>query len=137
MNEEKKELSVRCNVVFVGESCAKKTTIIERFVENTLNKTNRTTDLGSSYYLKTMNIDGNRFIQFELLDTASQKRFRGISKYIYEIADACLLVYDITNKSSFEKIKYYWVNEIKENAPKNTSKKYIIIIIGSFSIGWK
>ena len=134
MNEKKK---FRCKVVLVGETCAKKTTIIERFVENTLNETNRTTNLGTSYIFKTMNIEGNKFVQFRLWDTAGQKRFRGLAKISYKTADACLLVYDITNKSSFEEIKYYWVNEIKENAPKNISKKYIIIIIGSFSIGWK
>lgn len=29
------------------------------------------------------------------------------------------LVYDITNKSSFDDIKTYWVPELKENAPQN------------------
>jgi len=39
------------------------------------------------------------------------------------------MVYDITRKSSFEEIKNYWYQQLKDNAPK----KLIIAIAGNKS----
>ena len=133
MNEEE-ELSIRCKVVLVGERCANKTKIISRFLTNTFNTTGTTR---ASFGLKTMNIEGNKFVEFNLWDTEGQEKYRSFSKFFYKDANACLLVYDITKRYSFQKIENYWLRVIRENAPNNISKKYIIIIIDSFSIGWK
>ena len=133
MNEEE-ILIIRCKVVLVGEYCANKTGILSRFLTNTFNTTGTN---GASYIVITMNIEGNKFVEFNLWDTEGQEKYRTFSKFFYKDANACLLVYDITKRYSFQKIENYWLREIRENAPKNTSKKYIIIIIGSFSIGWK
>ena len=69
--------------------------------------------------------------------TSGQEKYRSLAKVFYKNANAILLVYDITKRYSFQKIENYWLREIRENASNNISKKYIIIIIGSFSIGWK
>lgn len=36
----------------------------------------------------------------------------------YKDAGAAILVYDITREVSFEELKNYWANQVKENAPK-------------------
>jgi len=38
-------------------------------------------------------------------------------------AKAFILVYDITNRSSFDEIRNYWVNQIKNYFEDNPSKK--------------
>ena len=38
-----------------------------------------------------------------------------MARVFYKNAAACILVYDINNKASFEEIKYYWVPELREN----------------------
>jgi GTPase SAR1 family protein len=43
-------------------------------------------------------------------------------KIFYKDASVAILVYDITRKKSFEEIKNYWVNQLKENAQKNLGK---------------
>ena len=50
-----------------------------------------------------------------IYDTAGQERFNSLALTYYKKADAILLVYDICEKSSFEKIKKYYVEKIKEN----------------------
>ena len=40
------------------------------------------------------------------MDTAGQEKFNSIVANYYKTVDCCLLVYDITNKESFEKILY-------------------------------
>ncbi len=133
MNEEE-ILIIRCKVVLVGESCANKTGIVSRFLRNPFNTTGTN---GASYIVSTMNIEGNKFVEFNLWDSAGQEKYRSLNKLIFKKANACLLVYDITNRYSFEGIENYYLEVVRENAPENASKKYIIIIIGSFSIGWK
>ena len=51
----------------------------------------------------------------KIWDTAGQERFRSINTIFYQDAYICLLVYDITSKQSFEDIKSYWYNSVKEN----------------------
>ena len=49
------------------------------------------------------------------MDTVGQEKYNAIIENFYKQANCCLLVYDITNKESFNKIKNYYVNKIKEN----------------------
>ena len=55
-------------------------------------------------------------------DTAGQEKYRALSKIFYKDASAAILVYDITNKKSFDEIKEYWYNQVKECSQKNTNK---------------
>ena len=55
----------------------------------------------------------------------SQERYRALAKVFYKNAAVCVLVYDITRKTSFEELKNYWFKEIKENAQSDVSKKKI------------
>ena len=49
-----------------------------------------------------------------IYDTNGQEKFNAINKSYYKNADAILLVYDISKRLSFNKIKDYYCNEIKE-----------------------
>ena len=44
---------------------------------------------------------------------------RSLNKFLYKDAHVVILVYDITRKESFNEIKDYWYEEVKENCPKN------------------
>ena len=48
------------------------------------------------------------------MDTAGEEQFNSIAESYYRKADCCLLVYDITSKKSFDKIKKYYVKRLKE-----------------------
>ena len=50
-------------------------------------------------------------------DTAGQERFESISKLYYRGAKAALVCFDLTNKASFSKVKF-WVEELKAYAPE-------------------
>ena len=61
------------------------------------------------------------------MDTAGEEKFRSINASYYRKADCCLLVYDITNRKSFEEIKNYYNQNIKEQCKKNIK----IILLGN------
>ena len=63
----------------------------------------------------------------KILDTGGQEIFKAINKQYYQKADCCLLVYDITNESSFKEIKNYYINEIKNECIKNVK----VILLGN------
>lgn len=64
-------------------------------------------------------------------DTAGQEKYRAMAKIFYKDANAVIFVFDITRRNSFEEIKNYWYQQIKDNSPKNLSKikkKYKIFL---------
>lgn len=53
-------------------------------------------------------------IKFQVWDTAGEERYRDLTRNIYRGAHGFFIVYDVTNKESFEKAKFYWYYEIKK-----------------------
>ena len=106
--------------VLLGESGVGKTCIIARFINNTF-ENNIMSTTGASYAGKTMAFEefGGQCIKFEIWDTAGQEKYRSLTKIFYKDAKVAILVYDITKRKSFEEIKNYWYNQIKECAPEN------------------
>ena len=61
----------------------------------------------------------NKSLQFDIWDTAGQERYRALTKFFYKDAAIAILVYDITRKDSFEEMKNYWYNQLKNFSGKN------------------
>ncbi|GAA53757.1 Ras-related protein Rab-5B, partial [Clonorchis sinensis] len=59
--------------------------------------------------------DPPRSVRFEIWDTAGQERYHSLAPMYYRGAQAAIIVYDITNPSSFERAKS-WVNELNERS---------------------
>ena len=57
----------------------------------------------------------------QIWDTAGQERFKNIQASYYKGANGILVVYDITNKESFENLSS-WLIEIEKNGNKNVYK---------------
>ena len=57
--------------------------------------------------------DGS-LVNVAIMDTSGQERFRSLNSQYYKSADGILLVYDISNRASFDEIKDYYNEEIKE-----------------------
>ena len=123
------EEPLKFKVVLIGESGVGKTSILLRYESNEFNSQQFST-LGLSYvnYVdKIILIDNNKKIKLEIWDTAGQEKFRALAKAYYRNIDVGILVYDVTNKTSFEEIKNYWIKDIKEDNDDNISKKIINI----------
>ena len=62
---------------------------------------NNNDDIGKIYQLS----DGS-LVKCYLYDTNGQEKFGALSDNYYRKADGCILVYDITNKESFNSFKF-------------------------------
>jgi small GTP-binding protein len=117
---DNEDQTIKCKVVLLGKSGVGKTSIISRYTTNIFKESLMTTP-GANFITKKVNFPkANKTIKFEIWDTAGQERYRSLAKVFYNNASACILVYDITNKDTFNDIVNYWIPELKENAPKDT-----------------
>ena len=108
----KNDIPIPCKIILVGDSGVGKTSIISRYLNKFQEKTEST--LGAYFLNKVVIIDGYK-INYEIWDTAGQEQFRSITSLFYKDAYICILVYDITNKRTFNSIKDYWYEAIIEN----------------------
>ena len=65
-------------------------------------------------------------IKFQFWDTAGQEKFKAIAKIYYKDARVAIIMYDITNRDSFDGLKM-WMEELNEKGPKGL----IIAIVGN------
>ena len=62
-------------------------------------------------------IESGETVKLKIWDTAGQERFRSISFNSLRKSNGCIVVFDLTEKSSFEKVTE-WLKKIRENMPK-------------------
>ena len=106
------EPSITFKILTIGESGVGKTCILRRFVENKFLK-NHLATIGIDFKTKNLIIN-NQEIKLKIWDTAGQERFRNITTQYYKGADGIVLVYDVTDEASYEKIKD-WMDQIVAN----------------------
>ena len=97
----------------MGDSGVGKSCIILRYIEDTFS-VNLMNSIGVDFKLKNIEID-NKKIKLQIWDTAGQERFRTITTSYYKGAHAIVIVFDITDKDSFEHVKV-WMQDIDKFA---------------------
>ena len=105
-------------LVLIGESGVGKTSIINQFVEQVFTSDKNST-IGATFSSKSVKCGNGKNLKLEIWDTAGQERYRSVTKMFYKDANAAILVYDITNKNSFNQLQNYWAEQVKESSPKN------------------
>eukprot|EP00294_Goniomonas_avonlea_P012066 CAMPEP_0114556138 /NCGR_PEP_ID=MMETSP0114-20121206/9133_1 /TAXON_ID=31324 /ORGANISM="Goniomonas sp, Strain m" /LENGTH=199 /DNA_ID=CAMNT_0001741331 /DNA_START=21 /DNA_END=620 /DNA_ORIENTATION=- len=116
--------STKLKVVLLGESSVGKSSIVLRFVQGEF-VPNSLPTVGAAFLTQTLHVDG-KSIKLEIWDTAGQEKFHGLAPLYYHGAQIALLVYDITEPSSFAKAKY-WVSQLQEHG----SPDIVICLVGN------
>ena len=89
-------------IITLGESSVGKTSILAKYVDEIFD-INVISTLGVDFKRKVETIDG-RQINIKVWDTAGQECFRNIQKIYYHNTEGVLLVFDLTNKKTFERL---------------------------------
>jgi Ras-related protein Rab-5C len=100
---------IKCKVIVVGDSGVGKTTLISRLIDRF--DENASSTFGVSYVSKDLEIEGT-IIKFDIWDTAGQEKYHSLNRLFYNETKICIIVYDITNKQSYQNVKDYWYKEI-------------------------
>ena len=130
LNNNKKNIKkvikkVEYKIILLGEFNVGKSSIIAQFVDNNYQKIEKQKNCKNK--CKTIAVDSETVAKLELYDSSGEEKFnKTLPNQFYKDAYGAIIVYDITNKESFNKIKF-WINEIISKCPSDT----IILIIGN------
>lgn len=95
--------------IVIGMSGVGKSSLLTRLIDGAFNQEIQST-IGVQYLSTVMDIDGNP-VKLQIWDTAGQEKFRSISKSYYRHAVGVILVYDMTDRKSFDELSY-WLNDV-------------------------
>ena len=116
------EIIPNLKITLIGDSGSGKTCIINRYLN----------DEFSPYKVSTIGVScsnklikrNNKLLRLDLWDTAGQEQYRALGKHFYKDSYVIILVYDITNRESFENLKIVWYKDLL-----NYNEKYTILAV--------
>ena len=109
-------IDLQYKFLFLGETSVGKTSILLRYTDDSFNSFLPTVGVDVKYkYIKYE----DKKIRLDIWDTAGQERFKNIAKNYFRGANGIVLVFDISNKESLHKLKY-WLKDCKPNIDPET-----------------
>lgn len=65
-------------------------------------------------------------MKLTIWDSAGQERFRTLTSSFYRGAHGCVLVYDVTNRSTFEALREVWLQEVEKYGTKEDLVRMVV-----------
>jgi len=112
-------------ILTLGDQSVGKSSIVIRYSDNKFSDTFLST-IGVDSKRKIIKVKGEK-VKVSIWDTAGQEKFQNIVKQYYNGANGILLIFDITNKKSFEKINF-WYNDLINKIKK---EEIVIYLVGN------
>ena len=112
-------------LLIIGDQNVGKSNFIFRFTDNKFNESHQVT-IGMDVKVKNITID-NKVYKIQIFDTSGQETYKSISRNYYLRAQGILLMFDLTNKYTFQN-KEKWIKDIY-----NVRDKIPFIITGNKS----
>ena len=106
-------------LLLIGDSGVGKSCLLLRFADDTYTESYIST-IGVDFKSRSIKLDG-KTIKLQIWDTAGQERFRTISSTYYRGAHGIIVVYDVTNRASFDNVTR-WLSEIDKYAREGVNK---------------
>jgi Ras-related protein Rab-6A len=111
-------------LVFLGDQSVGKTSVITRFMYDSYDSTYQAT-IGIDFLSKTMHLE-DRTVRLQLWDTAGQERFRSLIPSYIRDSSVAVVVYDVTNRKSFENVSK-WIDDVRTERGQNV----IVVLVGN------
>lgn len=100
-------------VVLVGRSNVGKSSLLLRFTDD-LFQANYQPTIGVDFKFRKLQL-GEDKVRLQVWDTAGQEKYFTITKTFYKNTHCVVIVFDLTDKKTFEDVDNIWVQEIKRN----------------------
>ncbi|KAL7727823.1 hypothetical protein ACLKA6_019759 [Drosophila palustris] len=115
-------------VLLLGDSFVGKTALMHRYVNKTFPTAYKTT-IGADVCTKDI-VYNVRRVTLQIWDTAGQERFQSLGTAFYRGADCCILVFDVTTRSSFDSLGS-WRDEFLLQANPQDPENFPFIVLGN------
>ena len=110
--------------IIIGDSSVGKSNILLRYIHDKFNEEFQST-IGVEFGAKNIKIE-DKIYRIQIWDTAGQETFRSITRAYYKNSVCACVVYDITNRNSFQNVKS-WIEDCKKQSPKTV----FLVLIGN------
>ncbi|ELP90270.1 ehrab7g protein, putative [Entamoeba invadens IP1] len=95
-------------IILIGESGVGKTSLINRYVENSFDPVYKST-IGCDFLSKNVQYEGVEYV-LQIWDTAGHEKFSSMISSFYRGSDGAFVVFDVTDTASFSNLDS-WINE--------------------------
>ena len=112
--------------IIIGDSAVGKSNLLLRFAQNDFKSEYQLT-IGVEFGAKNIDINNKKY-RLQIWDTAGQENYRSITRAYYKNSVCAILVYDITNRDSFEHISN-WIEDCLSQSPKTV----FMVLVGNKS----
>ena len=120
------EEPISINIIALGNSTVGKTSYL---IRNTKNKFEmHLSTIGFNMLIKKIELRDGKKVSIKFFDTSGQERYHSLASSFIKKADGIILMYDITNRESFDKISKWW-----EDILNNKDKDFPVILVGNKS----
>ena len=123
-NQDKPAYDYLLKYIIIGDSGVGKSNILLRYVYNTFKPEYHLT-IGVEFGEKTIK-EKDKIFKIQIWDTAGSEQFRSITRNYYKNTVCAVVVYDISNRESFDNV-ISWIEDCKLNSPKSV----FIILVGN------
>ena len=104
-NNKKNDIPDTIKIILVGNSGVGKTSIINRFHNNSY-KDNISATIAMNYVEKKVKIKGKK-LTINIWDTAGQEKYKSVNKLFIKNSNIVIFVYGINSKESFNELTYW------------------------------
>eukprot|EP01084_Bolivina_argentea_P007071 13312_1 len=111
-----------CKVTLVGDSGVGKSNMMTRFADDSFSESAPMT-IGVDFRFRTLMIDDS-LMKLQIWDTGGAETFRTMIRTYYRNTHVIMIVYDVTDKLSFDSVDGY-LRDIEIYAPKNAIKMLV------------
>ncbi|XP_028266391.1 ras-related protein Rab-7L1-like isoform X2 [Parambassis ranga] len=101
-------------ILIVGDGNVGKSSFVHRYVSGQFNKTYKMT-VGVDFSVKLLHWSETEKVRLQLWDIAGQERFISMNRIYYKGAVGCVVMFDVTNSSSFLSCRH-WKQDLDNKA---------------------
>jgi small GTP-binding protein len=112
--------------IIIGDAAVGKSNLLLRYAHGQFKDEYQLT-IGVEFGAKNISIN-DKIYRIQIWDTAGQENFRSITRAYYKNSVCALVVYDITNRDSFNNISN-WIEDCKNQSPKTI----FMVLVGNKS----
>lgn len=112
-------------IVLIGDSGSGKSCLLQRIFDNTFKQDSKST-IGVEFATHVYEMNDTKSVKVQIWDTAGQDRYRAITNAYYRGSVGIIIVYDITNRTSFNNV-LKWYNESLNHSDKIKN----VLLVGS------
>ena len=121
----KDQYSLLMKFIIVGDPGVGKSSLLQQFVDRRFSEQHDIT-IGVEFGKRLLDMPDGETIKLQIWDTAGAENYRSVTRSYYRGSAAALLVYDITDRASFDHVTT-WLKDIRSLSPEQA----VVMLVGT------